>query len=223
MIKFVKMKLAITILLTTLLCVVSYSQENEKLIQFSGNTLISYNDSVEPVAFVTIRNKSRRSGAYSGPDGFFSLVVKGGDTVEFSAVGFKKSTLIIPEGIKRDKFFATQPMMRDTNRLPTVVIVPWKNVDELKRAVLELDISEDDLVTAYQNMQYERWSNIRENMMPSLAENRAGYLKEHNQYNLMGTGLMPANNLANPFAWMQFFDYLSNKKKKKSNTDVDKY
>ena len=202
-----------------------YSQEKiVGLIQFSGNTLISYNDSVEPVAFVTIKNKSRRSSAYSGPDGFFSLVVKGGDTVEFSAVGFKRSTLIIPENLKRDRFFATQAMIRDTNRLTTVVIVPWKNVDELKRAVLDMDVSETDLVIAYQNLQYERWVLIRESMSPSLEENISGYLARHNSNNLMlSTGLLPQNNILNPFAWLQFIDYLGQNKKKKKSTDTDKY
>ena len=196
-----------------------WSQEkNTGFIQFSGNTLISFNDSVEPVAFVTIKNKSRRSSAY--------LVVKGGDTVEFSAVGFKRSTLIIPDNIKRDRFFATQAMIRDTNRLAAVVIVPWKNVEELKRAVLDMDISESDLVIAYQNLQYERWVQIREGMMPSLEENRAGYLARHNSNNLMlSTGLLPQNNILNPFAWMQFMDYVgqNKNKKKKKTTDTDKY
>lgn len=199
-------------------------EKNTGLIQFSGNTLISYNDSIEPIAFVTIKNKSRRSSAYSGPDGYFTLVVKGGDTVEFSAIGFKQSTLIVPDNIKRDRFFATQPMIRDTNRLAAVVIVPWKNVDELKRAVLDMDVSESDLVIAYQNLQYERWVQIREGMMPSLEENRAGYLARHNSNNLMlSTGLLPQNNILNPFAWMQFIDYVGQNKKKKKSTDTDKY
>jgi hypothetical protein len=200
------------------------SQDNSGLIQFSGNTLISFNDSVETVAFVTIKNKSRRSSAYSGPDGFFTLVVRGGDTVEFSSVGFKKSILIIPENIKRDRFFATQAMIRDTNRLEAVVIVPWKNVEELKRAVLDLNISEGDLVIAYQNLQYERWTQIRDGMMPSLAENRTGYLQQHNQDNLrQSTGLMPVNNIANPFAWAEFIEFLGRNKKKKKSVDTDKY
>lgn len=200
-----------------------FSQENTGLIQFSGNTLISFNDSVEPVAFVTIKNKSRRSGAYSGPDGFFTLVVKGGDTVEFSAIGFKRSTLIVPDNIKRDKFFATQPMIRDTNRLDAVVIVPWKNVDELKRAVLDLDVNEDDLVIAYQNLQYERWTQIREGMDPSLTENRNAYLEQHQGNDRLRSGLLPMNNLLNPFAWMEFINFVGKNKKKKKSTDTDKY
>jgi hypothetical protein len=200
-----------------------FSQENSGLIQFSGNTLISFNDSVEPVAFVTIKNKSRRSNAYSGPDGFFTLVVKGGDTVEFSAVGFKRSTLIVPDNIKRDRFFATQAMIRDTNRLSTVVIVPWKNVDELKRAVLDLNVSEDDLVIAYQNLQYERWTQIREGMAPSLTENRNAYLQQHQSNDRLRSGLLPMNNLLNPFAWMEFIDYIGKNKKSKKSTNTDKY
>jgi hypothetical protein len=200
-----------------------YSQENSGLIQFSGNTLISFNDSIEPVAFVTIRNKSRRSGAYSGPDGFFTLVVKSGDTVEFSAVGFKRGILIVPDNIKRDKFFATQAMIRDTNRLAAVVIVPWKNVDELKRAVLDLDVNEDDLVIAYQNLQYDRWTQIRDGLTPSLMENRNAYLEQHQSNDRLRSGLLPMNNLINPFAWMEFIDYIGKNKKKKKSTDTDKY
>lgn len=215
----------IILLIISISCFSSiYSQKSDNLIQFSGNTLISYGDSIEPVAFVTIRNKSRRSAAYSGPDGFFSLVVKSGDTVEFTAIGFKKSVLIIPKEIYKSKFFATQAMIRDTNQLREVTIVPWKNVDELKRAVLDLSINEHDLIIAYQNMQYERWATLRENMAPDLQENRSAYLAQHNSDNLrISTGLMPMNNLANPFAWMQFFDMISKKKKKKSNTEVNKY
>jgi hypothetical protein len=199
------------------------AQENNGLIQFSGNTLVSFNDSVEPIAFVTIKNKSRRSSAYSGPDGFFTLVVKGGDTVEFSAVGFKRSTLIIPDGIKRDRFFATQPMIRDTNRLGAVIIVPWKNVDELKRAVLDLDVNENDLVIAYQNLQYERWTQLREGLAPSLTENRNSYLQQHQSNDRLRSGLLPMNNILNPFAWMEFIDYIGKNKKKKKSIDTDKY
>lgn len=216
------MKLIVTVIFTLHTLIYS-AQENVGLIQFSGNTLISYNDSVEPVAFVTIQNKSRRSAAYSGPDGFFTLVVKVGDTVEFSAVGFKKSILIIPQNLKRDRFFATQAMVRDTNRLNTVVIVPWKNVDELKRAVLDLEINEHDLVIAYQNLQYERWTQIRENMMPSLTENRMSYLKQHQSQDYLRSGLLPANNILNPFSWMEFIDYVGKNKSKKKTIDTDRY
>lgn len=196
-----------------------YSQtQNENLIQFSGNTLVSMADSIDPVAFVLIKNKSRKSGAYSGPDGFFTLVVARGDTIEFSSIGFRKSVLIIPENIKRDRFFATQVMIRDTHTLRTAIIVPWKTVEDLKRAVLDLEVNEDDLIIAYQNMQYDRWATIRESIEPSRDEMRRGMIDQQlrNQ-----SGLLPANNLINPFTWVEFINYLGKKKKKKSNTDVN--
>lgn len=190
----------------------------ERLIQYSGNTLVSMGDSIDPVAFVLIRNKSRKSGAYSGPDGFFTLVVKRGDTVEFSSVGFKKSILIIPEEIQRDRFFATQVMIRDTHSLQAVTIVPWKNVEELRRAVIDLKVNEDDLIIAYQNMQYEKWETIRQGLEPSRDEMRRGLIGERLREN---SGLLPANNLANPFAWMSLIDYLGKKKKKKTAKDIN--
>jgi hypothetical protein len=212
------MRILLVFIISSFFTFVQAQSNQERLIQYSGNTLVSMGDSIDPVAFVTIKNKSRKSGAYSGPDGFFTLVVKRGDTVEFSSVGFKKSILIVPEEIQRDRFFATQVMIRDTNILQAVTIVPWRNVEELRRAVIDLKVNEDDLIIAYQNMQYEKWENIRQSMEPSRDELRRGLIDERLRQN---SGLLPPNNLANPFTWMNFIDYLGKKKKKKSNTDIN--
>ena len=40
---------------------------------------------------------------------------------------------------------------------------------------------------------------------------------------MLSTGLLPQNNILNPFAWMQFMDYVGQNKKKKKSTDTDKY
>ncbi len=215
------MKKIASIILSLMLSLVSFAQEDTELIQFSGHALMGTGDSLEPAPFILIKNLSRNSGAYSNPQGFFSLVVKKGDTVVFTSVGFKKSTLIIPENIKSNKFFANQTMLRETIRLPEAVIVPWKNLDELKQAFLDLKISDDDLVIAYQNMQYERWENLRLSMPLDASETQKYTISSQKDINQIRNGVTPANNLLNPAAWYQFINYLQNIKKKKKESEVE--
>lgn len=199
----------------------SGQDSDSDLIQFSGYTLMGTSDSIEPAPFILIKNKSRNSGSYSNPDGFFSLVVKKGDVVEFTSVGFKKSTLIIPDNISSNKFTANQIMVREVQRLPETVIVPWKSLDELKQAFLDLKVSDDDLIIAYQNMQYERWVTLREKMPLSAYEAQTNAITQQGTDNrIYRSNLLPQNNLLNPLAWYQFINYLQNTKKKKKESDV---
>lgn len=211
----------ILILIFSLVSVYSFSQSNNDLIQFSGYTLMGVNDSIQPAPFILIKNKSRNSGSYSNPDGFFSLVVMTGDTIEFTSVGFKKSTLIVPTSISSKKFTANQIMIREIQRLPETVIVPWKTLNELKRALLDLKITDDDLIIAYQNMQYQKWATLRESMPLSGTESQRYAQSNQNMNNLLyQSGITPANNILNPIAWYQFINTLTNNKKKKKEKDL---
>lgn len=197
-----------------------FGQKNEDLIQFSGTIHTASRDSLSPVPYVLVKNMSRQSGAYSNFDGFFSVVVERGDTLEFSSIGFKKRTLIVPNNIQNSKFFVSQIIMiRDTNTLPEIIIVPWKNVDELKKAFVDLKLNEDDIVRAYQNLQLEKWKEISSTVSYEGAELYRPTLNAQNQRNLQLQGLQPANNLINPIAWMQFIEYLKNSKKSKPKSD----
>ncbi len=71
---------------------------------------------------------------------------------------------------------------------------------------------------AYQNMQYDRWASLRESIEPSRDEMRRGLIDERLRNN---SGLLPANNILNPFAWASFIDYLGKNKKKKNKKDVN--
>lgn len=199
------------------------AQENE-LIQYSGYTLVKDGDSIRPASFIFVRNKSRNSGSYSKPDGFFSIVAQRGDTIIFTSIGFKKSTLIIPDNIRSPKFTANQIMIRESTKLPETIIVPWKNIDELKQAFLDLKVNEDDLVIAYQNLQMERWEKLRQTLPMDATESHRYTLINQNQNNLLQHGITPMNNLLNPVAWYQFINMITNqKKKKKEAVGSDKY
>jgi signal peptidase I len=208
--------------ISVMMSTASFAQNsNDSLIQFTGNVLTVGSDSLEILPFVLVKNISRNSGSYSGLNGYFSVVVKRGDTVEFSSVGYKTSKLIIPQDIENNKLFASQIMIRQSHRLPEAIIVPWKNVEELKKAFVDLELTEDDLVTAYQNLQYNEV--LSESLAPSASEAQSMTLQNQRDYNaLYSHGVMPQNNLLNPVAWYQFIKSLSDGKKKKKKATFSK-
>jgi hypothetical protein len=192
-----------------------FSQES--LIQFSGSILSAGRDSLQPIPFVLVKNKSRNSGAYSNEEGYYTLVVARGDTIEYSSIGFKKSKYIVPQDIKENKFYATQIMLRDTNILPEAIIVPWKNVDDLKKAFIELKLEEDDIVRAYQNLQFERWKELQKSTSYDGQALQAMTFNERTRTNLQSSGVLPFQNIFNPLAWSEFIKSLQRNKKKRDS------
>jgi signal peptidase I len=187
----------------------------ESLIQFSGSILSAGRDSMQPIPYVLVKNKSRNSGAYSNNDGFYTLVVARGDTIEFSSIGFGKSRIIVPENIKENKFYSTHIMFRDTTMLPEAIIVPWKNVDDLKKAFVELKLDEDDIVRAYQNLQFERWKELQKSTSYDGQALQAITLNDRNRNNIQSQGVLPIQNIFNPLAWNEFIKSLQKNKKSK--------
>jgi hypothetical protein len=90
-------KSVLIIFVGLLLCSIAYGQR-EKLIQLSG---VIRNEYLQPVqyAHIVIQNKNR--GTISDMHGMFSFVVEPLDTVTFTAVGFKRVALIIPDTLTR--------------------------------------------------------------------------------------------------------------------------
>ncbi|MFM7912620.1 MAG: carboxypeptidase-like regulatory domain-containing protein, partial [Bacteroidota bacterium] len=73
-----------------------------KPVQFSGLTLTS--DSMSVVPFATILVKNRFKGTVSDLKGFFSMVLLPGDSLVFSAVGYRASTFVMPDRLD-EKFY----------------------------------------------------------------------------------------------------------------------
>ena len=74
----------------------------EGLVQFSG--VVVTGDSLRPVPFVSIIIKNSFRGTISDYNGFFSFVAQMKDTIEFSAIGFKKGIYIIPDTLNTDRY-----------------------------------------------------------------------------------------------------------------------
>ena len=186
------------------------AQSNEDLIQFSGVTISR--DSLFPVPFATIMVKNTNRGTTSDYYGYFSFVVKKGDSLIFSSVGYKDAVFVVDDSLEGDRYSLIQSMQRDTIELETVNIFPWPTPEQFKQAFLELEIPDDDLERARKNLDPEYLEAQVENM-PMSASLNFKWQNQQRSNALYYAGQSRMNNLSNllnPIAWAKFIEAWKN-------------
>lgn len=176
-------------------------QYYKDLVQFSGAVVSG--DSLRPVAFTHIIDRKTGFGTISDYYGYFSFVARKGDTITFSAVGFKKAFFVIPDTIRNNRYTMFQVMTSDTVYLSETVIYPWPTKEQFKEAFLKLDIPDDDYEIARKNLErFELYA--RGQAMPMDGSmNYRNYI-DQTVSKLYYAGQTQPISLLNPFAWAQF-------------------
>lgn len=193
--------LAILVLLILQTAGSSQKLQKNDLVQFSG--VVVTGDSLQPVPFTGIMIKSTFRGTVSDYYGFFSFVARIRDTVEFSAIGFKKISFIIPDTLTDNRCSLIQMLKRDTIQLPEARVFPWPSKEQFKDAFLSLHIPDDDLERAKKNLDPYKMSFIAENMSMDGSMNFRNQMMNQSS-RLYYAGQLPPNNLLNPIAWAKF-------------------
>ena len=175
---------------------------NEKYIQISGVVL---DDSLQPLPFVSIMLKNTRHGTVSDFYGFFTLVARPGDEIQFFSVNHKNKMYDLSDTLTGKHYSIIQIMTKDTFQLAQVNVFPWPSKEQFKRAILSLDLSDSDIERAYKNMDNE---DIRESIKGGSMDAAANYkVRMQQQYTrLYQAGQYPSVSLLNPVAWAQFID-----------------
>lgn len=187
-------------------CLAQRTQEEQEkyyagLVQFSGAVVTG--DSLHPVSFAHIIDHNTGFGTISDYYGYFSFVANKGDTITFSAVGFKKARFIIPDTIHSNRYTMFQVMTSDTVYLAETVIYPWPTKEQFKEAFLALEIPDDDYEIARKNLEkYDLY--VRAQAMPMDGSmNYRNYI-DQTVSKLYYAGQTQPISLLNPFAWAQF-------------------
>ncbi|WP_442796047.1 hypothetical protein [Pelobium manganitolerans] len=176
----------------------AFAQQEPPIAQFSG--VIYDKDSNSVVPYVTIRNITEGKNYSANYKGYFSFVVHEGDSILFTAVGYKKLALNIPKNLTNKKFTALIKLKADNIELPTVTIFPWASIDEFNKDFLTMKFADDDLEIAKKNLSKE---SLRDLYM-SLPRDGAEYNTNSFQYNhnkLNNSHMVYTNPLLNPLAW----------------------
>lgn len=177
----------------------AFAQQTKPLVQFSG--VIYDVDSNSVVPYVTLRNISNDGKSYSANyKGYFSIVVREGDTLIFSSIGYKRLEVVIPQNVKENKFTAIIKMKSDNIQLPSVTVFPWASVDEFKKDFLTMKFPDDDLEIAKKNVSKESLMRLSATL-PRDGSEYAGNSFNNNHTALSNKNMVQTNPLLNPFAW----------------------
>lgn len=189
----------------------------EKPIQFTGVT--ADGESNYPIPFASVMVKSRFAGTISDSRGFFSFVALAGDTIQFSAVGFKTTYAKVPTDIDGFDFSIIQLMERDTITLDVVDVYPWPSKKAFREAFVSLELPMDEYDIAAKNLQSSMIRDLAIKMGMDASANQEVMIQREidrlyyaaNQKGILnvGTGSVPIpSSVLSPGAWAEFFKAL---------------
>ncbi|MDQ0108600.1 CarboxypepD_reg-like domain-containing protein [Chitinophaga terrae (ex Kim and Jung 2007)] len=187
----------------------------DSVIQIQGITMTA--DSLRAVPGVSIMVKGQGRGTISNRSGVFSIVVFKGDTLSFTAIGFKHKNFKIPPDIKGNTFSMIQLMVEDTTYLPVTVIKPYPSREEFERSFVNL-APDDAYEVARKNTNNAHLRALARYLPADGREGVNNYLNQQAR-NLYYAGQPPPQNIMNPFAWAQFIQAWKRGDFKRKDTD----
>jgi len=176
---------------------VSDAQAQSRVVQLSGVVMVS--DSLYPAPYVSIVRKRDHRGTYTDRDGYFTLPVVAGDTLEFICTGLVPSYFTIPSTSREHHLTMVQIMDLDLVTLPTVYILPYPAPHKLRQELLALDLPGDHYRAFTRNVgsitQYDGMVDFNERSYKDAAAMiNARY----------SGGFQSGGNLLNSAAWNSF-------------------
>jgi hypothetical protein len=192
-----------------LISAVNAQEDSAKIIQFSGQVVTEYeNGEIGAVPFVNIYVKDQSyRGTYADESGFFSIVAKTGETVVFSALGFKTEEFSIPEELEGNRYTVFQYLSPDTINLPEAVVYPWPSREHFKIEFLTMNVDDELQQTALENLNPETMAQLAETLPPDGREATDFYFKQQAQ-TYYSYGQFKPMRIFSPLAWSRFFKAL---------------
>jgi hypothetical protein len=180
----------------------------KKLIQYSG--LITDADSNWVVPYVTITNLSNKDQQYAANyKGYFSFVAHPGDTLQYSAIGYKELKVTIPTIISGSSYTAMIKMKSEIINLPTVYLYPWATVEDFTKDFLALKIADDDMEIAKKNLSGDALKGLIQTLPRDGGEIQNMNFR-YNHDRELNKNMRQTNPLLNPFAWGKLMQQIFN-------------
>lgn len=176
-----------------------------KLLQLSGVTTMSEDGEILP--FVHVYNQTQKMHTASTIQGVYSMVVKPGDTISYTFVGFSPSKFVVPTNPKSRFLNHTQLLSIDTFYLPEALVRPLPGKERFQYEFVYKDITDDQLELARQNTEYSQLLFIANVLLKDAGENAAAAQKDYidgfKTYNQTQEW-----DIGSPAAWMKFIESL---------------
>jgi len=139
------------------LLLAQFKKQDDFAIQFSGVVVTEHETTGEmvPLPYTNVAIKGTSRGTISAHDGFFSIVALKGDTIVFSYLGYKTVEYVLPDTLNKHFYSYFQIMSKTEYLLPMAVIHPWPSKEYFKQEFLAMDVSDDLLEKAKENLAEE--------------------------------------------------------------------
>ena len=169
------------------------AQRQTRVVQLSG--FVATGDSLFGVTGVSIYVPGTSRGTQSNEYGFFSVPVLAGDSVMFSAIGFKKQYLVIPKAYSSQSYSIIMQLQEDPTELPTVDVFPWATERDFREAVANVKLPDEGRAIAMRNLDPERLEELfKSTPMDGAGNFRYGMdqqrLQQQNRY-MIQSGISP--------------------------------
>jgi hypothetical protein len=178
-----------------------FDKLKDSVVELYGVVLTS--DSLRAIPAVSIVVKGRNQGTYTNDQGVFSIVVMKGEQVEFSSIGYKPFTLIVPDTFHGNQYSIVQLMVTDAQYLPATVIRARPTREQFERDFINTRVPDDDIEIARQNNDAAKRRILSRGLPPSSSEAASTYLRQSAQ-KYYYQGQAPPMNIFNPVAWADF-------------------
>ncbi len=173
------------------------------------NGIVVTSDSLKPIPFATISINKQLRGTFSNNSGYFSFIAYPSDTIQFSAVGFKTDSYVLPEVMEGSSYSIIEVLVRDTVLLEEVVVYSFPSIEGLTRAFMEVDLPKKEV-----NRTIKTHQNLNKILEEDVIFGKYATYDVNDGYTrLYNTGLVPPNNLLNPITWSTFIEDIKKKKK----------
>jgi len=194
-------------------CFVGWSQDDFKVVQFSGRTL---GEDATELIYTNIAVKGTSRGTVSDIDGFFSLPVRENETIQFSRIGYELLEFQVPTDIEGDLFSRDILLKKDTLFLPEALILPWPDKDffEIEFLALEVENYLEDI--ANENLADEKIAILRQ-VLPVDGTEVSKIELQQAARAYYSAGQFKPQNIFNPLSWKKFIDAIRRGDFKKKN------
>ena len=192
---------------------VSVAQQTH-YVQMSGMVLSS-DTSRAPIPYATVFNRSLGIGGYTNMDGFYTLVVRPGDSIAVQSLGYGSASIVVPQ-IEDDVWLYTILLEPRAYLLQETVVYPWGTRDQFRQAFVYMNIPDDDLERARKNLSPDEMQRKAATLAQDGQATTQTVLRNY-QNSYYYKGQIPQYNIFSPLAWAQFFSDLKQGKYKDPN------
>lgn len=190
------------------------AQGVRNVIQFSG--LVVGGDSLYGIPGVHVVVPKTGRGTSTNDLGYFTLATLVGDTVEVTALGFKKKNIVVPKSEKQSVTLVIE-LQEDTAYYPIVEIFPYPTEEAFKEAFLALRLPDD---ANFARMS----SNIDASLLQRMMIKSSMSNTENQKYSLksqMYPNYVQGFQIFNPYAWSNLVKGIRKNKNKPKVDDSD--